>query len=324
MCAAPNDPFENVTRLGYYPFSDYLRRRFGCKVHKISLDAGFTCPNRDGTVGVGGCTYCINESFSPNVGKAQRSISEQMAEGMAYMRRRYGARKFFAYFQAFTNTYDSVDALRARYDEALAFPDVVGLSIGTRPDCVPEEVLDLVESYSRRVETWLEYGLQSANDETLRRINRGHDVATFLDAVERTRRRDIRICVHVILGLPGESRDDMMSTARFLQPLGLHGIKLHHLYIARGTPMEEEYRAGRVRVLSAQEYVSLACDFLEIIPPTVTVQRLVGDTTSTRVLIAPIWPEPKSRVLRMFTEEFARRGTTQGAALRRATAGTRT
>jgi len=312
---ARSDPFDNVARLGYYPFSDYLRRRFGCKVHKVSLDAGFTCPNRDGTLGVGGCTYCVNESFSPNVGGPRRSISEQMADGIAYMRRRYRARKFFAYFQAFTNTYDSVPALRARYDEALACPDVVGLSIGTRPDCVPEEVLDLVEGYSDRVEVWLEYGLQSAHDRTLERINRGHDVAAFLDAVERTRRRNIRICVHVILGLPGEDHDDMMATARFLQPLGIDGIKLHHLYIARGTAMERDYLAGRVRVLTAREYVRVACDFLELIPPTVTVQRLVGDTTSTDVLLAPCWPEPKSVVLGMFSEEFGRRGTTQGAAV---------
>ena len=169
----PEESFENCARLGYYPFADYLRRRFGCKVHKVSLDAGFTCPNRDGTIGVGGCTYCVNESFSSQAGRPVRPIADQMVAGMAYMRRRYKAKKFIAYFQAYTNTYDTVERLRERYDEATRFPDVVGLAIGTRPDCVSKEVLDLVESYSDRVEVWLEYGLQTAHDRTLKRINRG-------------------------------------------------------------------------------------------------------------------------------------------------------
>jgi len=316
-----NDRAPGPPALGYYPFSEYLKRRFGCKVHKVSLHAGFTCPNRDGKAGVGGCTYCINESFSPQVrettggqaGKPPRSVREQMADGIAYMRARYRAKKFFAYFQAFSNTYAPVEKLRALYDEAIAFPDVVGLDIGTRPDCVPAEVLDLVESYTSRVEVWLEYGLQSAHDATLRRVNRGHDFATFRDAVERTRGRNIRICAHVILGLPGETREQMMQTALALQPLGLDAIKLHHLYVARGTPLEAEYRAGRLRLFSASEYVAVACDFLERIPDTVAVQRLVGDTTSEGVLVAPVWPEPKTEILRLIAQEFQRRGTRQGA-----------
>jgi radical SAM protein (TIGR01212 family) len=316
-----NDRAPGPPALGYYPFSEYLKRRFGCKVHKVSLHAGFTCPNRDGKAGVGGCTYCINESFSPQVrettggqaGKPPRSVREQMADGIAYMRARYRAKKFFAYFQAFSNTYAPVEKLRALYDEAIAFPDVVGLDIGTRPDCVPAEVLDLVESYTGKLEVWLEYGLQSAHDATLRRVNRGHDFAAFCDAVERTRGRNIRICAHVILGLPGETREQMMQTALALQPLGLDAIKLHHLYVARGTPLEAEYRAGRLRLFSAREYVGVACDFLERIPDTVAVQRLVGDTTSEGVLVAPVWPEPKTEILRLIAQEFQRRGTCQGA-----------
>jgi len=316
LAGNPSDEqFKNCEQLGYYPFSRYLRRKFGCKVHKVSIHAGFTCPNRDGTASVGGCTYCVNESFSPQAGKPVRSVREQMADGMDYMRRRYKAEKFFAYFQAFTNTYGPIEKLRACYDEAVAAPDVVGLSIGTRPDCVSDEALDLIESYSDRVEVWLEYGLQSAHDRTLRAINRGHDFAAFTDAVERTRRRNIRICVHIILGLPGESRKEMMATAEALRPLGIDGIKLHHLYIARGTPMADAYRAGEVRVLSAAEYVTVACDFLERIPPAVIVQRLVGDTTSKGVLIAPVWPESKSAVLAAITREFQRRGAMQGALL---------
>jgi radical SAM protein (TIGR01212 family) len=303
--------------LGYYPFSEYLKRRFGCKVHKVSLHAGFTCPNRDGKVGVGGCTYCVNESFSPQAGKPVRPVREQMADGMAYMRARYRAKKFFAYFQAFSNTYAPVEKLRALYDEAISLPDVVGLDIGTRPDCVPAEVLDLVESYAGKVEVWLEYGVQSAHDATLRRVNRGHDFATFCDAVERTRGRNIRICAHVILGLPGETREQMMQTALALQPLGLDAIKVHHLYVARGTPLEAEYRAGRLRLFSAREYIAVACDFLERIPDTVAVQRLVGDTTSEGVLIAPTWPETKTEIFRLITQEFQRRGTRQGALVHR-------
>jgi hypothetical protein len=317
-----SDPTAERLALGYYPFSEYLKRRFGCKVHKVSLHAGFTCPNRDGKVSVGGCTYCANESFSPQAGKPVRPVREQMAEGIAYMRARYRAKKFFAYFQAFSNTYAPVEKLRALYDEAISFPDVVGLDIGTRPDCVPAEVLDLVESYTRKVEVWLEYGVQSAHDATLRRINRGHDFAAFRGAVERTRGRNIRICAHVILGLPGETREQMTQTALALQPLGLDAIKLHHLYIARGTPLEAEYRAGRLRLFSAREYVEVACDFLERIPDSVAVQRLVGDTTSGGVLVAPTWPEPKTEISRLISREFRRRGTRQGALVKHSVSST--
>jgi len=308
-----HDPYEHCRLLGYYPFSKYLRERFGCKVSKVSLHAGFTCPNRDGTRGFGGCAYCVNESFSPAAGRPIRPVAEQMAEGIASLRRRRKARKFFAYFQSFTNTYDSPERLRERYDAAVGFADVVGLSIGTRPDCVPEEVLDVVESYSDRLEVWLEFGLQSAHDRTLERINRGHDFATFVDAVERTSRRRINICVHVILGLPGETEEDMMATARALQALPIRGLKLHHLSVVRGTRMEEDYRAGKVRVLSAAEYVRVACDFLERVSPRVTVQRVVGETIGAGMLVAPRWPESKATVLRMITDEFRRRGAMQGA-----------
>ena len=307
-----NRPSPQCAELGYYTFSRYLRNRFGCKVHKVSLDAGFTCPNRDGKVGVGGCTYCANESFSPQARRPLRSIREQMAGGMAYVRGRYKADKFLAYFQAFTNTYADVKTLRTRYDEAVDFADVVGLAIGTRPDCVPDEVLDLVQSYTDRLEVWLEYGLQSAHDRTLRLLNRGHDVAAFRDAVERTRGRGIRICAHVILGLPGESWEDMMKTADTVAALGIDGIKLHHLHIVRGTAMAEDYRAGGVSVLTAEEYVRVACDFLERIPADVTVQRLVGSTAGTDILIAPHWPQRKADIPRLFCREFRRRSTFQG------------
>ena len=307
-----SEPPAQVAELGYYPFSAWLRRRFGCKVHKVSLHAGFTCPNRDGKAGSGGCTYCVNESFSPQAGQPLRPVREQMADGIGYMRRRYHAAKFIAYFQAFSNTYADLATLKRLYDEAVDFPDVVGISIGTRPDCVPDDVLDLIQSYTDRVDVWVEYGIQTAHDETLRRVNRGHDFACFHDAVARTRGRGIHVCAHVILGLPGETHEMMMQTAEALQPLGLEGIKLHHLYIARHTPLEAEYRAGRVPLFTVEEYVRTACDFLERIPAGVAVQRLVGDTTSSDVLLAPLWPHTKTDVLRMISEEFRRRGTMQG------------
>lgn len=295
----------------YYPFSEYLRRLFGAKVYKVSLDAGFTCPNRDGTKGFGGCAYCVNESFSPNAGR-KLPIGNQMRRGMEFMRSRYGAEKFIAYFQAFTNTYADVETLRRCYDEALRFPDVVGLSIGTRPDCVPDEVLDLIEGYTQRYHVWVEYGLQSRHNRTLDLVNRGHHYEDFVDGVERSRGRGINICAHVILGLPGESGDDMMETGRAVSSLGVQGIKLHHLYVAKHTPMETLYRLGKIDVLSHDEYIRLACDFLERISPDITIQRLVGDVTSD-MLVAPKWPVSKEEVLRGITEELVRRGTCQGA-----------
>lgn len=298
--------------LGYYPFSQYLKERFGCKVHKVSLHAGFTCPNRDGRVGTGGCTYCANESFSPQAGKPFRPVRDQMRDGIEYMRRRYHAKKFFAYFQAFSNTYAPIEKLRALYDEASEFDDVAGLSIGTRPDCVPDEVLDLVQSYTEKMEVWLEYGIQTIHDHTLQRVNRGHDFATFRDAVERTKGRGIKLCAHVILGLPGESLEDMMATADALRELGIDGIKIHHLYIARDTKMAEEYERGEVQLFQTEEYVSAACDFLERTPRNVAVQRLVGDTTSGDILVAPCWTQTKTEIIGMFATEFARRGTSQG------------
>ncbi len=296
----------------YYGFSDFLEAKFGCKVHKVSLHAGFSCPNRDGTVGMGGCIYCVNESFSPSLKGPPLSIAEQMRQGMAFMRRLYGARKFIAYFQAFTNTYADTGTLKLRYDEALSFPEVVGLSIGTRPDCVPDETLDLIQSYTGSHHVWVEYGIQSVHDRTLRLINRGHDFAAFADAVRRTQGRGIYICAHVILGLPGETWEEMMQTAKVVSGLGIDGIKVHHLYVAKGTPLEAMHRKGQVPTLSAPQYVSLAADFLERISPEIVVQRLVGDVGGD-LLVAPVWPEKKFEVLKAISDELGRRGSSQGA-----------
>jgi len=297
----------------FLAFGDYLTARFGCKVYRVALDAGFSCPNRDGTIGTEGCIYCRTDSFAPVRRGSPLPVREQMLAGMERVRRRYGARKFLAYFQPFTNTYADVTTLRQRYDAALVSPEVVGLCIGTRPDCVPDATLDLVAEYARRLEVWLEYGLQSANDVTLARINRGHSFATFADAVVRTRRRGIKVCAHVILGLPGETREDVLRTADALGQLGVEGVKMHHLHVVRGTPLEAMWKGGEVRLLTAEEYAPLAVDFLERIPASVVVHRLVGECRR-ELLLSPIWTESKREVTRRIKEEFARRGTRQGAA----------
>ncbi len=297
----------------YYPFSYFLKEKFPFKVYKISIHAGFTCPNRDGLVGIGGCTYCANESFSPNVGETIMPIKEQVEKGMRFLKRRYGAEKFIAYFQAFTNTYADVDTLKTRYEEALFDKDIIGLSIGTRPDCITDEVLNLINSYTEKYHVWIEYGLQSMHDRTLRLINRGHDYKAFKDAVLRTKdKENIKICAHVILGLPGEDWDDMMKTAQAVSSLGIDGIKLHHLYIAKNTAMANEYFKGNVKTMKVEEYVSLVCDFLERISPDIVIQRLVGDTHGN-FLISPIWHMSKGEVFSAITEELRRRDSYQGA-----------
>ncbi len=297
----------------YYPFSSFLKENFPVKIHKVSIHAGFTCPNRDGLVGVGGCTYCANESFSPNVRETISPIKEQVEKGVKFLKKRYGAEKFIAYFQAFTNTYADVDTLKARYDEALSNQDVIGLSIGTRPDCISEEILDLIHGYTRKYHVWIEYGLQSIHNRTLRLINRGHDYNSFEDAVLRTKQRSgIKVCAHVILGLPGENRHDMMETAKTVSAMGIDGIKLHHLYIAKNTEMAGEYFKGKIKTLKMEEYVSLVCDFLERISPEIVIQRLVGDTHGN-FLISPVWNVTKSEVFTAITNELINRNSYQGA-----------
>ncbi len=296
----------------FFPFSEYLKEHFSYKVHKIPLHAGFTCPNRDGRVAVGGCTYCINESFSPNVKGPSLPIKEQIEKGKAFHKKRYGAEKFIAYFQSFTNTYADVETLKSCYEEALHDTDVVGISIGTRPDCITDDILSLINGYTKKYHVWIEYGLQSIHDKTLDRINRGHNSRIFLDAIQRTKKTCINICVHVILGLPGETREDMMETAGAVARLGIQGIKLHHLYVAKNTALAEEYFQDKVQTLDMNTYTQIAADFLERIPSDVTVQRLVGDTHGN-FLISPIWKASKAEITCGITRELERRGTCQGS-----------
>lgn len=293
----------------YVRFTDHLRQTFGCRVHKISIDAGFTCPNRDGTVAVGGCIYCNNTSFSP--GNRRLSVTAQLAQGKDTLRRRYGAQKFIAYFQAYSSTYGDVQGLQRLYDEALACEDVVGLAIGTRPDCVPDAVLDLLAAYATQTYVWLELGLESGHDQTLALLNRGHTVATFDDAVRRAQQRHLRLGTHLILGLPGESPTAMLATARHIAELRLDGVKLHHLHVVRQTVLEKMYYRGEITLLSLEAYAALVTDCLEVLPPDMLILRLMGDAPRS-MLVAPSWSLDKTTALRRIEQELVDRNTAQG------------
>jgi len=297
----------------YHAFGHYLRRRFGCRVHKITLHAGMSCPNRDGTRGAGGCTFCNNTGFSPAARLQPGAIRGQMLAGMESVRRRARARRFIAYFQPYSNTHAPVEQLARLYEEAWCGPAVVGLSVGTRPDCVDEAKIDLLAEHARRGEVWVEYGLQSAHDETLRRVNRCHGYGEFVRAVELTAGRGIRICVHTILGLPGETREMILETHRRLAELPIDGIKIHLLHIMRDTVMERQYHRGEIRLLERLEYVNLVCDVLELLPPGVVIQRMHADAPAD-VLVAPSWCLDKAGVLNEIRSELAGRDSWQGKA----------
>ncbi|MDA8138436.1 MAG: TIGR01212 family radical SAM protein [Desulfobacteraceae bacterium] len=295
----------------YYDLNSYFQKQFGCRVHKLTVDAGLTCPNRDGTVGLGGCIYCNVRGSGTGAHAQGLSITQQLERGKAAVAQRFKAKKFVAYFQSFSNTYAPVDHLRAIYTEALAVPDVVGLSIGTRPDCVNDAVLDLLQELARDRLVWIEYGLQSAHDFTLKVINRGHDVAAFEKAVQNTAGRGILICVHVILGLPGETPGQMMASADYIANLPIDGLKLHLLYVVRGTPMETLYRSGAYQCLEQEAYADLVCDFLQRVPPTMVIQRLTGDPHRDE-LVAPAWSLEKTKTLSLINTKMVQKDIWQG------------
>lgn len=295
----------------YQLFSQHLKERFGTRVHKISVDAGFGCPNRSGGRAGAGCLFC-DPGGSGAVGiERQLSVAEQLEQGKEIMIRKYKAGKFMAYFQPFSNTFAPVSRLRALYDEALAVDDILGLAIGTRPDCVPAEVLDLLVEYDQRTYLWLELGLQSSHDRTLTWMRRGHDFATFARTCREARARGIRVCAHVILGLPGESHDEMLETADVLAELHIEGVKLHLLHVLSNTPLGDLYAANQIRVMEMQEYVGLVVDVMERLHPATLIHRLTGDGPRAQ-LLAPLWSLNKWEVLNAIDEEFSRRGSRQG------------
>jgi len=292
-------------------FNRVLRDGFDARVYKIGLRLDFTCPNRDGKVAVGGCIYCNNSSHTPANYRPRMSVTEQLEQGAAAIRRRHNAERFIAYFQSYTNTYDSVDRLEQLYREALAFPGVVGLAIATRPDCLAEETLDILAQLTRHTYLWLELGLESMRDRTLRWINRGHDLAQYIDAVERAQARRLRICTHLILGFPGESRDEMLETAAFFNRLGIDGVKLHNLHVLKNTLLEKFYLAGAVPLLSQDEYAALVADFLERLDPEIVMHRLSAEAHRA-ITVAPAWSVDKRGINNKIHRELIQRDAWQG------------
>jgi uncharacterized protein len=295
----------------YYDLNSFYRKKFGAKVWKLSLDAGCGCPNRDGTLATLGCIFCDPASFSPSRRMAAASVAEQVQQGIRRLKHRYQAERFVAYFQPGTNTYGPIERLRAAYEVALAHPDVVGLAVGTRPDCADDKVLDLLGQLRQRTWVVVEYGLQTIHDRTLDLLNRGHHYDAFGDAYRRTRERNLDVGVHVILGLPAESPEEMRATARDLARLEIHSVKLHNLYAVRNTVLAQQVAAGRVRLPELQEYVGYAVDFLEQLPGRVVIERLCGDAPP-EYLIGPQWCRDKGSVRSAIEAELRRRRSFQG------------
>jgi len=294
----------------YYSFNSYLKKCFNTKVHKISLNAGFTCPNKDGTLSYEGCIFC-NESGFSRFSAGGASIEHQIETSFNFLKNRFGARKFIAYFQNATNTNASITELRNAYDVIKKYPEIVGLSIATRPDCIDEEKLGLIEGYASDYDVWIEYGVQTIHDRTLQSIKRSHRFSDSLQAIKATARRNIKVGIHVILGLPGETYDDMMQTAHTLAYLPVSGIKFHVLHILKGTQLAHLYAEERINLLSRTEYIELVCDFLEVIDPECVILRLISDAND-KILVAPSWINRKQDIINAIKKELEIRGSCQG------------
>ncbi len=297
----------------YYDFSTFLKKYFTGKVQKISIHAGFTCPNRDGAKGVGGCTYCNNQTFSPEYCKPVLSVRQQLEDGIRFFSRKYPAMRYLAYFQAYTNTYGELERLKAMYEEALAVEGVVGLVIGTRPDCMPDELLDYLEELNQRIFLMVEYGIESANDDTLLRINRGHDFATASDAIRRTHERGVLTGGHLILGLPGEDREELLRQASVIATLPLDMLKLHQLQLIKGTRMAREYEEHPewFHLYEVDEYIELVIDYVERIPSSVVFERFISQSPRS-LLIAPDWGVKNYQFVERLRRRMSERDTWQG------------
>jgi radical SAM protein (TIGR01212 family) len=283
----------------------------GEKVHKIAIDATFTCPNRDGSKGRGGCTFCNNASFSPN-GLKPKTIHSQVKAGKEVIKKRTGALRYIAYFQAYTNTYDNVENLRSTYDQALSQENIIGLSVGTRPDCISEPVFELLAAYqSQGYEVWLELGLQSSFDETLKRVNRGHNYQEYFTAVEAAHAYKIKVCTHLMLGLPGEDKSHALITLQRVLSQGIAGLKIHPLHVVKGTHLANEWRRKEYKSIQFNEYIETVCDMIESTPADIIYHRLTG-TASKKILLSPSWCNKKWFVLNEIKNELKRRNTYQG------------
>ena len=298
----------------YRSYNQYLKELFGCRVYKVSIDAGFSCPNRDGRKGYNGCTFCDAHGASSLTNKNTKNIQEQVLDNIESRRERYGAKKFIAYFQSYTNTYAPIEELKKMYDDSISCdPDIVGLSISTRPDCVNEEIIKLISSYKDKLPyVSIEYGMQTMHDKTLATLNRGETHLDFIKAVELTKKYNIDQCAHVILGLPGESWNDQMETAKTIARLGVNGVKIHILVAMEGTPIADDYKKGLWQPLEYQEQVTLACDFMEQLRPDCIIHRIGGNGHADNI-VAPKWIiKNRVQILRDVVKEFAIRNSYQG------------
>ncbi|MFC1493424.1 TIGR01212 family radical SAM protein [candidate division KSB1 bacterium] len=302
----------NALSLRYYSFSQHLREYFDNPVVKICVDAGFTCPNRDGTRGYGGCVYCNDKGSGAPYIDREADVIEQINSRYKQIIRTGSTPSILVYFQAFSNTYAPVDHLEKLYRSALELENVGGISIGTRPDCVSKEILDLIAKLSGETCVWLEFGLESMHDRTLESMNRGHTYQDFLKAYREAKKRNIRICLHVIIGLPGESRDDILETARECARLEPDGIKIHSLYIEKGTVLYDRYLKDPWKILSLEEYIDIAAEFLEYLPEKTVIHRLVGEAIPER-MVEPGWSANKNRVLQGINKRLEDQNSRQGA-----------
>ena len=308
----PNTPDGRIhPQLHINSYGSYLRRRFGVRISKVNVDAGFTCPNRDGSKGTGGCIYCNNVSFSPKGTLSAVPLEEQMAAGMAYHRIRLGSEKFIIYFQKYTNTYASVELLSELYRQALDQPDVIGISVGTRPDSLSDEALDLLTDIARTKYVCLELGLQSMDDAILNRINRGHTLDDFIGAVNRAAGRNFDICAHLIHGFPGESSEEFLKTTDLMAGLPINSLKLHQLHAVEGTELAELYRRGKFTPLTLEAYIATIADFLELLPPRIAIQRLYG-SAPLEISVAPQWGLKNNQMWYAIVNELTKRGSWQG------------
>lgn len=291
----------------YYPISEYLKETHGKKVYKITLDAGLNCPNRDGTISSGGCIFC-DEVGSYSRCNDKQSIQSQIKESIEKLSKQFKAEAFMAYFQSFSNTYASVDKLKEIYDSAFCDEKVVSISIGTRPDCISSEKLDLIAQYKH---PWIEYGLQSAHDETLKLINRGHDFNCFRNAVLETKKRGIKVCAHIILGFPNETKQMMLQTAKKLSELEIDGIKIHMLTILKDSPLSKKYFEKPFYLMDMEQYCEIVCDILEILPKNCTIQRIAG-TGFSETTLAPKWVNRRFEILNLIDKMMIQRNSWQG------------
>jgi len=303
--------FQDNSGKNYRTYSQYLKDKFGEKVYKVTLNANLGCPNRDGTKSFGGCVFCDDVGSFSQAHDANMSIENQLVTGISNLEKRFHAKKFIAYLQSYSNTYGDIALLKNIYDDAVNNKDVVGLSIGTRPDCVDEEKIALIQSYTNNREVWIEYGLQSIHDKTLERINRSHTSKDFIDAVKMTQNKNIKISAHVILGLFEETKQDMLDTAKALADIGIDGVKIHCLCVLKNSKLEKLYNSGELKILSEDEYIDLACSFMELLPENVIIHRLAGNGYK-QSLLAPIWLGQKFKTLNKIDEWFTSHNSWQG------------